>query len=172
MIRCNRADFKVLIDRDLELITVRHAQPAVLENLRKGKILLMEGYNHALARRLVTGVDVWINTPIYPLEASGTSGQKAGINGVLNLSVRDGWWDEGYEGDNGWAIGGRDPNPDEGAQDWADAQDLYRLLEEEAFRFRPAPRRRRRRREGHVGRPPDRPGPRCRRCRARRDRRR
>ncbi len=53
------------------------------------------------------------------------------MNGVINLSILDGWWDEGYHGDNGWAIGGRDPNPDEGAQDWADAQDLYRLLEKE-----------------------------------------
>jgi glycogen phosphorylase len=56
---------------------------------------------------------------------------KAAQNGVPNISVLDGWWDEGYEGDNGWAIGGRDQNPDEGAQDWSDAQDLYRLLEEE-----------------------------------------
>jgi starch phosphorylase len=56
---------------------------------------------------------------------------KAAANGVLNVSVLDGWWDEGWTGDNGWAIGGRETNPDEGAQDWADAQDLYRLLEDE-----------------------------------------
>jgi len=56
---------------------------------------------------------------------------KAAVNGVVNVSVLDGWWDEGWTGDNGWAIGGRDTNPDEGAQDWADAQDLYRLLETE-----------------------------------------
>jgi starch phosphorylase len=56
---------------------------------------------------------------------------KAAANGVLNVSVLDGWWDEGFVGDNGWAIGGRDTNPDEGAQDWADAQDLYRILEQE-----------------------------------------
>jgi starch phosphorylase len=56
---------------------------------------------------------------------------KAALNGVVNLSVLDGWWDEGWSGENGWAIGGRETNPDEGAQDWADAQDLYRLLESE-----------------------------------------
>jgi len=69
-----------------------------------GKIILLEGYDMALARKLVTGVDVWLNTPEYPMEASGTSGEKAAINGVLNLSVLDGWWGEGYNGRNGWAI--------------------------------------------------------------------
>ncbi|MCG6968313.1 MAG: alpha-glucan family phosphorylase [Gammaproteobacteria bacterium] len=69
-----------------------------------GRIILLENYNLGLARRLVTGVDVWLNTPEYPMEASGTSGQKAGINGVLNLSVVDGWWQEGFDGENGWAI--------------------------------------------------------------------
>ena len=61
----------------------------------EGRIILLEDYDMSLARKLVTGVDVWLNNPTYPLEASGTSGQKAGINGVLNLSVLDGWWDEG-----------------------------------------------------------------------------
>jgi glycogen phosphorylase len=84
-----------------------------------------------IARFLVQGVDVWLNNPRRPLEASGTSGMKAAVNGVVNVSVLDGWWDEGWTGDNGWAIGGRETNPDEGAQDWADAQDLYRLLENE-----------------------------------------
>jgi len=70
----------------------------------EGKIILIEGYDLSLARRMVTGVDVWLNTPEYPLEASGTSGQKAALNGVLNLSVLDGWWGEGYAGDNGWGI--------------------------------------------------------------------
>ncbi|MDH5435837.1 MAG: alpha-glucan family phosphorylase [Gammaproteobacteria bacterium] len=69
-----------------------------------GKIIFLEGYDMGLARKLVTGVDVWLNTPEYPLEASGTSGQKAAINGVINLSVLDGWWGEGYNGKNGWAI--------------------------------------------------------------------
>ena len=58
---------------------------------------------------------------------------KAAANGVVNVSVLDGWWDEGWTGDNGWAIGGRETNPDEGAQDWADAQDLYRILENEVI---------------------------------------
>ncbi len=70
----------------------------------EGKILLVEDYDLRLARWLVSGVDVWLNNPIYPLEASGTSGMKAGMNGVINLSVLDGWWGEGYDGDNGWAI--------------------------------------------------------------------
>lgn len=74
----------------------------------QGKIILLEGYNMGMARRLVTGVDVWLNTPEFPLEASGTSGQKAGLNGVINLSVLDGWWGEGYNGQNGWAI---NPHP-------------------------------------------------------------
>ena len=72
----------------------------------------------ASARFLVQGVDVWLNNPRRPLEASGTSGMKAAQNGVPNVSVLDGWWDEGYDGDNGWAIGGRETDPDEAAQDW------------------------------------------------------
>ena len=84
-----------------------------------------------VARFLVQGVDVWLNNPRRPLEASGTSGMKAAQNGVPNVSVLDGWWDEGYQGDNGWAIGDREMDPDEAAQDWRDSQDLYRLLEEQ-----------------------------------------
>ncbi len=94
----------------------------------QGKIILLEGYNMAMARRLVTGVDVWLNTPEYPLEASGTSGQKAGLNGVVNLSVLDGWWDEGFNGENGWAI---NPHPashhDE--RDHIESQTLFDILE-------------------------------------------
>ena len=100
------------------------------EQLR-GRIFILEDYDMRIARYLVAGVDVWLNNPRRPLEASGTSGMKAAANGVVNVSVLDGWWDEGWTGDNGWAIGGRETNPDEGAQDWADAQDLYRLLEDE-----------------------------------------
>jgi len=96
-----------------------------------GRIFILEDYDMRIGRFLVQGVDVWLNTPRRPLEASGTSGMKAAINGAVNVSVRDGWWDEGWAGDNGWAIGGQSSDPDEGAQDWADAQDLYRLLEEE-----------------------------------------
>ena len=70
----------------------------------EGRVAMIEDYDLSLARKLISGVDVWLNTPQYPLEASGTSGQKAGINGVLNLSVEDGWWGEGYNGENGWSI--------------------------------------------------------------------
>ena len=97
----------------------------------RGRVFILEDYDIRIARYLVAGVDIWLNTPRRPLEASGTSGMKAAANGVVNVSVLDGWWDEGYGGDNGWAIGGRDTNSDEAAQDWADAQDLYRILEEE-----------------------------------------
>ncbi|MBA2374352.1 MAG: alpha-glucan family phosphorylase, partial [Chloroflexi bacterium] len=97
----------------------------------RGRVFILEDYDMRIGRFLVQGVDVWLNNPRRPLEASGTSGMKAAQNGVINLSVLDGWWDEGFSGDNGWAIGGREMNPDEGAQDWADAQDLYRLLEDE-----------------------------------------
>jgi starch phosphorylase len=97
----------------------------------RGRVFILEDYDIRIARFLVQGVDVWLNNPRRPLEASGTSGMKAAANGGVNVSVLDGWWDEGWTGDNGWAIGGRETNPDEGAQDWADAQDLYRILEEE-----------------------------------------
>jgi len=97
----------------------------------RGRVYILEDYNMRVARFLVQGVDVWLNNPRRPLEASGTSGMKAAQNGVPNVSVLDGWWDEGFEEDNGWAIGGRETDPDEAAQDWRDAQDLYRILEEE-----------------------------------------
>jgi starch phosphorylase len=83
-----------------------------------------------VARYLVQGVDVWLNTPLRPLEASGTSGQKAAANGVPSLSILDGWWAEGYNGANGWAV--ETPEyEDQLAQEVADAQAVYRLLEEE-----------------------------------------
>ncbi len=97
----------------------------------RGRVFILEDYDMRVARFLVQGVDVWLNNPRRPLEASGTSGMKAAQNGVPSVSVLDGWWDEGFTGDNGWAIGGRETNPDEAAQDWSDAQDLYRLLSEE-----------------------------------------
>jgi starch phosphorylase len=94
-----------------------------------GRILLLEGYDLAMGRKLVTGVDVWLNTPQYPLEASGTSGQKAGMNGVLNLSVMDGWWAEGYNGENGWAITPHEPHFDPGYRNHEEASELLGLLE-------------------------------------------
>ncbi|WP_376788794.1 alpha-glucan family phosphorylase [Thermoflexus sp.] len=94
-----------------------------------GRIVFIEDYDMEVARYLVQGVDVWLNTPRRPLEASGTSGQKAALNGVLNLSVLDGWWREGYNGANGWAIGEDRDYEDPEAQDVADAASLYELLE-------------------------------------------
>ncbi len=84
-----------------------------------------------MARYLVHGVDVWLNTPRRPREASGTSGQKAALNGVPNLSILDGWWAEGYNGANGWAIGDENDEPEEFLQDTKDAEALYKLLENE-----------------------------------------
>jgi len=95
----------------------------------EGRIILLEGYDIALARKLVTGVDVWLNTPEYPKEASGTSGQKAGINGGLNLSVLDGWWGEGYNGGNGWAITPHDPELGAEYRNREEATELYEILE-------------------------------------------
>jgi starch phosphorylase len=86
-----------------------------------------------LARRLVSGVDVWLNTPVYPLEASGTSGMKAGINGVLNLSVLDGWWDEGYDGENGWAIKPVGESMEEERRDREEAKTLYELIQDKVI---------------------------------------
>lgn len=91
------------------------------------KIVFLKNYNMALALRLVSGVDIWLNTPLRPLEASGTSGMKAAHNGVPNFSVLDGWWIEGHiEGDTGWSIG---PSPDVLADPQQDADDLYYKLE-------------------------------------------
>jgi starch phosphorylase len=98
-----------------------------------GKILLLEGYDMALARKLVTGVDVWINTPEYPLEASGTSGEKAGINGVINLSVMDGWWGEGYNGENGWAIVPHSTHFDAEYRNREEASDLMDIIEQQVI---------------------------------------
>jgi starch phosphorylase len=99
----------------------------------QGRIILLEGYDQALARKLVTGVDVWLNTPEYPMEASGTSGEKAGINGVVNLSVLDGWWSEGYNGENGWAITPHGPAFDPAYRDREEAHELLDTLEKQVF---------------------------------------
>jgi starch phosphorylase len=91
---------------------------------------MVEGYDLHLARRLVTGVDVWLNNPIYPLEASGTSGIKAAINGALNLSVLDGWWGEGYDGKNGWGIKPTADGISSNERDSEEARTLYELLQD------------------------------------------
>ena len=97
----------------------------------EGRIAFVEDYDMHIAHYLVQGVDVWLNTPRRSYEASGTSGMKAAVNGILHLSVRDGWWYEGYNGSNGWAIGERIESYDAAEEDTADAAALYHLLEDE-----------------------------------------
>lgn len=94
-----------------------------------GKVIFLENYDLRMGRMLVQGVDVWLNTPRRPMEASGTSGQKVAMNGGLNFSIADGWWPEGWNGDNGWVIGEEKEYGDERAQDNEDAESLYQLLE-------------------------------------------
>lgn len=96
-----------------------------------GKIIFLENYDMKLARRLVTGVDIWMNTPTRPLEASGTSGEKALMNGVVNLSVLDGWWYEGYREGAGWALTDKRTYENQEQQDQLDAATIYSLLENE-----------------------------------------
>jgi starch phosphorylase len=94
-------------------------------------MVLLEDYDMNLARYLVSGVDVWLNNPLPPYEASGTSGMKVPANGGINLSVLDGWWPEAFDGENGWAIGDGTTYPDRDYQDWLESQGLYELLEKE-----------------------------------------
>jgi starch phosphorylase len=96
-----------------------------------GRIVFVEDYDMHMSRYLVQGVDLWLNTPRKPREASGTSGQKAALNGIPNLSVLDGWWDEGYNGGNGWAISQCEECDSPEKQDTEDANALYSLLEDE-----------------------------------------
>ena len=95
----------------------------------KGKIFLLENYNIGISRYLISGVDVWLNNPRRPMEASGTSGEKASVNGVINFSVLDGWWCEGYTGTNGWTIGTNASYNSYEEQDKADSNSLYHTLE-------------------------------------------
>ena len=97
----------------------------------QGKIIFIEDYDFLLARRLVSGVDIWMNTPTRPMEASGTSGEKAEMNGVVNLSVKDGWWLEGYREGAGWALTEKRTYQNQGYQDQFDAATIYNLLENE-----------------------------------------
>ena len=96
-----------------------------------GKIIFLEDYDFQLARRLVSGVDIWMNTPTRPLEASGTSGEKAEMNGVVNLSVLDGWWLEGYREGAGWALTEKRTYENQSYQDQLDAATIYSMLENE-----------------------------------------
>lgn len=99
----------------------------------KGKIFLLENYNIAMSRYLISGVDVWLNNPRRPMEASGTSGQKASVNGVINFSVLDGWWAEGYNQKNGWRIGFNSDYESYEAQDVTDSQNIYETLEQKVI---------------------------------------
>ncbi len=130
-------------NRPVQIIFAGKAHPADVEGQQlikyiheismkpqfKGKIFLLENYNIAMARYLVTGVDVWLNNPRRPMEASGTSGQKASVNGVINFSVLDGWWAEGYNSKNGWTIGTNAEYTSYDIQDNADSQSIYNTLE-------------------------------------------
>ena len=132
-------------DRPVQIVIAGKAHPAdrpgqqviqrIFELSRsdrlRGRVFIVEDYDMRIARFLVGGVDIWLNNPRRPMEASGTSGMKAAINGIPSVSILDGWWDEGFNGDNGWAIGDRQPDGGDDAQDSADAGELYRLLEEE-----------------------------------------
>jgi starch phosphorylase len=97
----------------------------------QGRVALIEEYDMEVGRMLTSGCDVWLNNPLRPYEASGTSGMKPPLHGGINLSVLDGWWPESYDGTNGWAIGDGSENPDNEVQNEADAESLYSLLEQQ-----------------------------------------
>ncbi len=132
-------------DRPVQFVFSGKAHPAdeagklILQQLYRaikdahtgGRMVFLEDYNMDIARHLVSACDVWMNTPRRPMEASGTSGMKAAMNGALNFSVLDGWWAEGYNGRNGWAIGTEQAYESTDAQDDADALSLYETLENE-----------------------------------------
>ncbi|MGE4190845.1 MAG: alpha-glucan family phosphorylase [Thermoanaerobaculia bacterium] len=137
-------------DRPLQILLAGKAHPAdkagqeLIQHIfqlsqsddLKGRVFFLEDYDMRVGRMMVQGVDVWLNTPRRPMEASGTSGMKAAMNGALNLSIADGWWPEGFDGENGWVIGARNAISgvaagDEAVQDREDVRALYHLLEEE-----------------------------------------
>ncbi len=112
-------------------MVIQQVYRAVKDARSGGRLVFLEDYDMNMARLLVQGVDVWMNTPRRPNEASGTSGMKAAMNGALNFSVLDGWWREGFNGDNGWSIGEEREYHDQDAQDDADSRSLYDTLENE-----------------------------------------
>jgi glycogen phosphorylase len=130
--------------RPVQIVLAGKAHPADVEGKRivqqlfelkeapfvAGRVAFLEDYDLSMALRLVAGCDVWVNMPRPPLEASGTSGMKAAMNGCINLSVLDGWWEEAYDGENGWAIGSP-TGVDAASQDAHDATQLYDLIESE-----------------------------------------
>jgi glycogen phosphorylase len=99
--------------------------------LVRNRAVFLQDYDQEIARQLVQSVDVWLNVPRRPLEASGTSGEKVAMNGGLNLSILDGWWGEACDGTNGFAIGGTGAEGEEAEVDAADAESLYRVIEEQ-----------------------------------------
>ncbi len=112
-------------------LLIQEVYRAVKKAENGGRLVFLDDYDINLARYLVQGVDIWLNTPRRPNEASGTSGQKAALNGALNFSILDGWWREGYNGKNGWAIGDDTEYADPNQQDEADAKSFYDTLENE-----------------------------------------
>lgn len=130
-------------NRPVQLVFAGKAHPADVEGQNlikqiheislmpqfKGKIFILENYNIGIARYLVSGVDVWLNNPRRPMEASGTSGEKASVNGVVNFSVLDGWWAEGYDTTNGWSIGTETEYDSYEIQDNSDSDSIYSTLE-------------------------------------------
>jgi len=110
---------------------IQQVYRAVKDSRSGGRLIFLEDYDMNIARYLVQGVDVWLNNPRRPNEASGTSGMKAALNGALNFSVLDGWWREGYNGKNGWSIGTEKDYTDQNQQDNDDAQSIYETLEKE-----------------------------------------
>ncbi|MDD5466609.1 MAG: alpha-glucan family phosphorylase [Anaerolineales bacterium] len=135
----NRSDMPVQIifagkshpDHEGGKLLIQQVYRMIKSSDSAGRLVFVEDYDMNLARYLVQGVDVWLNTPRRPNEASGTSGMKAALNGVLNFSVLDGWWREGYNGANGWAIGDDADISDPDQQDAHDAASLYDILEKE-----------------------------------------
>jgi len=140
--------FKALVTdplRPMQIIFAGEAHPDDVEGKRliqkifrvaqdpnfAGRIAFVEDYDQELATYMTHGVDVWLNNPVPPMEASGTSGMKASVNGVPNLSILDGWWIEGYDGNNGWAFGDEGEREGENDRDERDAEAIYRLLEDE-----------------------------------------
>lgn len=136
---------KLLLDKDrpLQLIVAGKSHPAddggkaLIQQVVKfadrpevrHRIAFLPDYDMSMARQLYWGCDVWLNNPLRPLEACGTSGMKSALNGGLNLSIRDGWWDEWYDGENGWEIPTADGLADEGRRDDLEAAALYDLME-------------------------------------------
>jgi len=112
-------------------LIVQQLYRAIKDHRTGGRMVFVENYDMDIARHLVQGVDVWLNTPRRPMEASGTSGMKAAMNGCLNFSVLDGWWHEGYNGKNGWAIGDDKTYESDEKQDEMDALSLYETLEDQ-----------------------------------------